>query len=117
MFNNQPYQTFVNLLEELRNYTTTAESNAPELQQQFLSLREFYQQQILSLASPEIDNQKLLGKINSYHTEINKQLRLLEIDMMFLRGARQNTTIQVRLQAISARLHTLIGYCHAILEA
>ena len=116
MFNNQPYQKFADLLEDLRNYTTTAEFSAPELQQQFLSLREFYQQQILSLAAPETDNQQLLGKMNSYRTEISKQLRLLEIDLMFLRGARQNTTIQVRLRAISDRLQTLIGYCHAIME-
>ena len=115
MFNNQPYQKFADLLEDLRNYTTTAEFSAPELQQQFLSLREFYQQQILSLASPESDNQELLGKVNSYRTEISKQLHLLEIDLMFLRGARQNTTIKTRLQAISDRLQTLISYCHAIL--
>jgi hypothetical protein len=112
--NNQPYRAFANLLEELRNYTITAEFDAPELQQRIMSLREFYQQQILTLAPEETESQQW-GKINSYRTEISKQLRLLEMDMMFLRGARQTTTAQTRLGAISDRLQTLIKYCDAIL--
>lgn len=114
--NNQPYQVFANLLEELRKYTITAAPNAPdELQQRIMSLRKFYQQQILTLAAEDTENQNS-GRINSYHTEISKQLRLLEMDMMFLQGAKQTTTAQTRLQAISDRLSTLIQYCHAILK-
>ncbi|WP_327331748.1 heterocyst frequency control protein PatD [Calothrix rhizosoleniae] len=113
--NNQPYQAFVNLLEQLRNYTITAEPDAPQLQQQIMSLRKFYQQQILTLAPEDTENQNL-SQINSYHTEISKQLRLLEMDMIFLQGARQTTTVQTRLQAINDRLNTLIQYCDAILK-
>ena len=113
--NNQPYQAFANLLEELRNYTITAEPDAPQLQQRMVFLRKFYQQQILTLAPEDTESQNL-SQINSYQTEISKQLRLLEMDMIFLQGARQTTTIQTRIQAISDRLNTLMQYCDAILK-
>jgi hypothetical protein len=52
----------------------------------------------------------------SYKTEINKQLRLLEVDMMFLQGAKQLTTLQSRLKNIEERIDTLIRYCQAITQ-
>jgi hypothetical protein len=52
----------------------------------------------------------------SYKTEINKQLRLLEVDMMFLQGAKQLTTLQSRLKTIEERIDTLIRYCQAIIQ-
>jgi hypothetical protein len=52
----------------------------------------------------------------SYKTEINKQLRLLEVDMMFLQGAKQLTTLQARLKTIEERIDTLIRYCQAIIQ-
>ncbi|MDJ0676387.1 MAG: heterocyst frequency control protein PatD [Calothrix sp. MO_167.B42] len=113
--NNQPYQAFANLLEELRNYTISAQADAPQIQQRMMFLRKFYQQQILTLAPEDTESQNR-GQINSYQTEISKQLRLLEMDMIFLQGAKQTTTVQTRLQAISDRLNILIQYCDAILK-
>jgi hypothetical protein len=54
--------------------------------------------------------------LQSYQTEISKQLRLLEIDVIFLQGARQASTARHRLDAIGDRLRTLIEYSNAILQ-
>jgi hypothetical protein len=55
-------------------------------------------------------------KVQSYQTEINKQLRLLEIDLMFLRTARQAATTGQRWKMVSDRLQLLIIYCDALLS-
>ncbi|MCZ2202676.1 heterocyst frequency control protein PatD [Cylindrospermopsis raciborskii] len=52
----------------------------------------------------------------SYQTEISKQIRLLEVDMIFLQGAKQTLTIKSRLESIQQRAETLTRYCQTILE-
>jgi hypothetical protein len=56
------------------------------------------------------------GAVQSYQTEINKQLRLLEMDLMFLKAARQGATIEARWKGMGDRIHLLILYCDAILS-
>lgn len=103
------YQALANLLEELRLYASSTQLEAAELRQRLASLQQMFQQQIVPLAD---ENSRVL----SYRTEISKQLRLLEIDVMFLQGARQASTTKTRLETIGDRLTTLIGYCNAILQ-
>ena len=55
-------------------------------------------------------------KAQSYQTEINKQLRLLKIDLMFLKSARQTATSEQRWATMSDRLHLLIIYCDTLLS-
>ncbi len=115
--NREKYQAFVTLLEQLRSDATATEIVAPELRQRIASLQQFFRQQILPLA--DVGGASLQGenwRVQSYQTEMSKQLRLLEIDVMFLQGARQASTAQTRLQTISDRLTTLIQYCDAILQ-
>ncbi len=47
--------------------------------------------------------------------EINKQLRLLKTDCLFLRSAKQTTTQDQRLQQMRDRLTLLERYCAMIL--
>lgn len=107
--NRDKYQALATLLEQLRSDATTTQLNAPELRRRLASLQEFFGQQIVPLT--DVDS-----RVQSYRTEISKQLRLLEIDIMFFQGARQVSTAQTRLQTIGDRLTTLIGYCAAILK-
>ncbi|RAM51495.1 MAG: hypothetical protein C6Y22_11290 [Hapalosiphonaceae cyanobacterium JJU2] len=108
--NQERYHTFVVLLEQLRSQTATHQIDAQQLRQHLLSLQQFFQQDILPLA--EEKTREL-----SYRTEISKQLRLLEIDIMFFQGARQAATAVDRLKTISDRLTIIIEYCQAILQS
>lgn len=103
------YQTFATLIEQFRSDAVTQQLDAPTMRQHLLSLQQFFQQQILPLKEEKSREQ-------SYRTEMSKQLRLLEIDVMFFQGARQATTASDRLNIISDRLTTLIQYCEAILQ-
>jgi hypothetical protein len=49
------------------------------------------------------------------HVEINKQLRLLNTDVLFLRSAKQAVTQDQRLQQMRDRLTLLARYCEMIL--
>ncbi|NET10932.1 MAG: heterocyst frequency control protein PatD, partial [Symploca sp. SIO2B6] len=44
-------------------------------------------------------------------TEMHKQFRLIEVDLLFLRTARRTPTVERRLQQLGDRLSTLIDYC------
>ncbi|WP_066377822.1 MULTISPECIES: heterocyst frequency control protein PatD [unclassified Anabaena] len=104
------YQALVNLLEQLRTDVSNSQVSTPELKQGVMSLQQVFSQEILPLATDANSREQ------SYQTEISKQLRLLEVDVMFLQGARQSATSQARLKTISDRLSILIQYCHAILQ-
>ncbi len=106
---HEKYQTLATLLEKLRSDATTTELDAAQLRQRLTSLQQFFGQQIVPLADAD-------SKEQSYRTEMSKQLRLLEIDVMFFQGARQPATAQARLQTIGDRLTTMIKYCDAILQ-
>lgn len=68
-------------------------------------------EQIDSLADEDLEI-----KVQSYQTEINKQLRLLKIDLMFLKSARQPATSEQRWNVMGDRLHLLMVYCEALLS-
>src|SRR5689334_17500368 len=107
--NSEKYQAFVTLLEQLRSDATTTQIDAPELLRRVASLQKVFGEEIVPLAGED-------WRVQSYQTEMSKQLRLLEIDVMFFQGARQASTVQTRLQTIGDRLTTLIQYCNAILQ-
>ncbi|MBW4584846.1 heterocyst frequency control protein PatD [Aetokthonos hydrillicola Thurmond2011] len=111
--NHQTYHAFAIQLEKFRSYANANVLSAPQLRQYTTSLQQFFQQQIVPLedtASPDMEREQ------SYRTEMSKQLRLLEIDVMFFQAARQASTAKVRIDAIIDRLTTLINYCNAIIE-
>ncbi|AFY41990.1 heterocyst frequency control protein PatD [Nostoc sp. PCC 7107] len=107
--NCEKSQALANLLVQLRSDISSVQLDKTQLRQRVADLQQLFQQEIVPLAT--IDS-----KEQSFRTEISKQLRLLEIDVTFLQGARQAATTQARLQTISDRLTTLIQYCHAILQ-
>ncbi|MDZ7956423.1 MAG: heterocyst frequency control protein PatD [Aulosira sp. DedQUE10] len=123
--NQEKYQNLANLLEQFRSDAKKTPLDATELRQRLASLNQFFRQQIVPLTEldsrerevrSEASSDRNFAREQSYRTEISKQLRLLEIDVMFFQGARQESTVQARLQKISDRLTTLIQYCDAILR-
>lgn len=111
--NQEKYYSFATQLEQLRSGTIANQLNASQLRQYTTSLRQFFQQQIIPLADEAADS-PTQRRVQSYQTEMSKQLRLLEVDVMFLQAARQPSTANVRVDAIVNRLDTLIGYCNAM---
>ncbi|MBD2342692.1 heterocyst frequency control protein PatD [Anabaena subtropica] len=107
--NLEKYQLLVTLLLEFRAGISTNQIVAVELHQRLAGLKLLFAEEIAPLAEED-------SRIQSYKTEISKQLRLLEVDVMFLQGARQPSTVQTRLKIISDRLNTLIQYGDAILQ-
>ncbi|MBO1064062.1 MULTISPECIES: heterocyst frequency control protein PatD [Nostocales] len=108
-FNCDKYQELATFLDEFRTNVTAGKLNAGELRPHLAKLQAFFSQQIVPLVDANSREQ-------SYKTEISKQLRLLEVDMMFLQGAKQLTTLQARLKTIEERIDTLIRYCQAITQ-
>lgn len=108
-FNCDKYQELATFLDEFRTNVTAGKLSAGELRPHLAKLQAFFSQQIVPLVDANSREQ-------SYKTEISKQLRLLEVDMMFLQGAKQLTTLQARLKTIEERIDTLIGYCQAITQ-
>ena len=113
--NRQKYHTFAILLQQLRDYSTTTELNASEVRLRVASLQQMFLVEIVPLALEDAQMPHN-SREQSYQTEMSKQLRLLEFDVMFFQGARQPATAQARLQTISDRLTTLMQYCEAILQ-
>ncbi|MBE9009114.1 heterocyst frequency control protein PatD [Pseudanabaenaceae cyanobacterium LEGE 13415] len=81
-----------------------------ELHQKIRSLQMFFQDKIQSIESDDY-------QLRSVLVEINKQMRLLSVDGMFLQTARQANTIETRLGQIRDRIKLLTQYCSMILEA
>lgn len=108
--NLDKYHTFATQLDQLRHYITANHLNVQEIRQHLTLLEQFFRSQIVPLDNSEsIEHTEQM-----YITEMSKQLRLLDVDIMFLGGARQAATMEARVKTICDRLTTLLGYCEAI---
>ncbi len=70
----------------------------------------YFRDQILTATPPNEDDPH-----HAIQVEINKQLRLLNTDSLFLRSAKQAITQAQRLQQMRDRLTLLERYCEMIL--
>lgn len=80
------------------------------------ALQAFFQTHIWILNLDELDP-TLAHQVQSFNVEIDKQLRLLSMDGMFLQAAKQASTREQRLNQMGDRLTLLLRYCHGLLEA
>ncbi|HEY9663992.1 MAG TPA: heterocyst frequency control protein PatD [Allocoleopsis sp.] len=85
-----------------------------EARSHFQQVQQLFQQ-ILALPWDELDPQ-MTAPAQAINIEINKQLRLLNMDLMFLGSARQAVTATQRQQQLRDRLTLLLRYCEAILQ-
>ena len=111
----QRYQEFRQTLERLQVLTSQPEFDRSTLKADTLTVQKFFQDQVRSLNLEALDA-IAEQRSHSFHVEINKQLRLLAIDVMFLQTAKQSATSQQRLEQVSDRVSTLIRYCDALLQ-
>ena len=110
----QCYQKLSELLKGIQQVATAPEVEPPRLRQNVLAAQQYFQQQIASLDSQDIDP-TVESRMRSLQTEISKQFNLLSVDVTFLQAAKQPQTLQTRKQQITQRLQTLLSYCEAIL--
>jgi len=108
------YQEFCSQVEQMRELMIQPELNQATLQTAIAGLQSFFQAQILNLSTDELPR-SVEHHVQSYHVELDKQLKLLRMDMMFLQASRQSATTSQRQQQVCDRLHTLIRYCDALL--
>lgn len=110
----QSYQRLEQLVRQLQVKAAHNAVTSTELKVDLLEIQQV-QQQIVSLQLNFPDQQEAVAQIQPIQTEITKQLRLLETDILFLQTARQSATVQQRKQQICNRLTLLLRYCAAIL--
>ena len=111
----QCYLKLSQLLKGIQQAAIAPEMETPKLRQDVLAAQQYFQRQIASLDSQDIDP-AVESKMRSLQTEISKQLNLLCMDVTFLQAARQPQTLQTRKQQITQRLQTLMSYCEAVLK-
>jgi hypothetical protein len=109
------YQEFSQALEQLQQTAAPTNLDRIPLHQRFEQVQQLFHQQILCLDTDELAPADI-PRVQSYLTEINKQMRLLGMDITFLQAARQSATKEERLVQIGSRIQTLIGYCQAVLK-
>jgi len=111
----QRHQDFQRILERLHSLISQPNCDKALLKAEIALAQQFFQDQVRSLDLDGLD--AMVGqRSRSFHVEINKQLRLLATDVMFLQAAKQAATSQQRLEQVSDRVNTLIRYCDALLQ-
>lgn len=112
----QPYVDLRQMLQEMQAIAQSALS-APAsfqgnaFQKSFQATQQHFQQHIV-IPAAELD---LPSLVQSVQTEINRNLRLLGTDVVFLQSARQAATQQQRLQQVCDRLVKLLEFCDGML--
>jgi len=114
LMHQQRYERFQEALEQLRLAAVQPNSDSVSLESDVAELQLLFQDQILglSIADLPLDVEQ---RVQSYQVEMNKQLRLLGMDVMFLRAARQAVTREQRRNQMNDRIGILIRYCEALL--
>lgn len=102
------FQQFQSAIDALNQTLNTVELDRTALHQKIRSLQQIFQEEIQSIQSEDY-------QIHSVLVEINKQMRLLGMDGMFLQTARQIETFETRLEQVRDRSKRLASYCSAIL--
>jgi len=95
--------------------TTATSSNKLKLKQDFAQLQTVFTEEIANLTLDDLEP-AIASRLQSYLTEINKQLQLLGIDLTFLQASRQTATAQTKITQICIRLQTITNYCQGILD-
>ena len=113
---NQPFFWYEHLGTVLHRMLEHLDSN--ELTQLNILLRngqQIFREQILTADTTELSPPNGI-QLQSINTEISKELRLLNADLMFLTTARQGKTVQQRKLQTRDRLKRLNQYCEIVLD-
>lgn len=111
----QPYQKFQQVLEQVLHSAMAIDLEKSAVRDEFRSLQQFFKSQIANLSADDLVSESA-SRWQSLQTEIYKQMRLLETDVMLLQASRSAATSQTRATGICDRIKTLIQYCEALLQ-
>ncbi len=117
MCDRQRYVTFQQQITLTAGVVTAATVHPPAVQVAIANLQKQFQSEILPLEnySPQIVPEQM-QRLRSLQVEMDKQLKLLAMDALFLQAARQATTVAQRQQQMSDRLTYLQRYCEGVLD-
>uniref|UniRef100_B8HYC3 Heterocyst frequency control protein PatD n=1 Tax=Cyanothece sp. (strain PCC 7425 / ATCC 29141) TaxID=395961 RepID=B8HYC3_CYAP4 len=109
-------QCYADFQQSLEVFKTLLQSDpTPQhLQTDFLTLQQQFQR--LLRPTGEVLEPATQNRLHAINTELQKQLRLLETDLLFFQTAKQPPRIQQRRQLINDRLQLLSRYCDALLS-
>jgi hypothetical protein len=110
----QTYQLLEQQVTEV-NRAIAENNNSASLKATVVDLQTFFQTHVRMLDLDQLDP-AVAHQVQSFNVEIDKQLRFLSMDMMFLQVAMQPSTAKQRLSQMGDRLTLLLRYCHGLLE-
>jgi hypothetical protein len=111
----QRYHDFQQALEQLHKRLTAQDLQETALQDNVREVQQLFQCQIASLSAEDCTPDDA-SRWQSIQTEIYKQMRLLQTDVMRLQASRSSATSLSRTADMSDRINTLIQYCQALLQ-
>lgn len=100
-------------LESLKNAIAQSNREPQVIEDCHRKVQQVYQDRIVTLTVESVDD-AIASRWQSLQTEINRSLRLLKTDIIFLKASRQNQTTQQRVQACLTRLDQLMKYCQEL---
>mgnify|MGYP005840093395 CR=1 FL=1 len=109
------YQAFQNALEKLHQTVAASDLQVATRRDRFQDVQQLFQSQIASLSADDV-SPDYASRWQSIQTEIYKQMRLLETDLMLLQASRSSATSRSRASTVGDRINTLIKYCEALLQ-
>ncbi len=109
IIHKKAYQEFLNLLKEFQDQLKV--SDKPILQGIWHDLQQFCQQKIFTLTDDGLD-ESIIQQWQSLQTEIQREFRLLNTDMLFLAASRQTKTKEVRFKSIRDRITKLAQFAN-----
>jgi hypothetical protein len=114
---NLAYQEFLRLLNNFPSRSLEADFiiDIAIWSEQFKILQDFFKKTIMPLTDDKLDRE-VVYRWQSLRTEIDREFRLLNTDIMFLSSSRQATTKLTKAKAIDKRIQKLILYNQEILQ-
>jgi len=110
----QSYQALQQALEQMYTTITAKDLEIDLLRENFQEVQGVFHSQILTLSADDVAPDAA-SRWQSWQTEIYKQMRLLETDLMLLQASRSSATLSSRQTGLKNRLNTLIQYCQELL--
>lgn len=111
----QRYQEFRHAVEQLRKILAGTDLQGEAVRESFQNVQQLFLGQIATLSATDVATE-YAPRWQSLQTEIYRQMRLLETDIMLLLSSRTPATSQRRVLGVRDRISTLIQYCEALLQ-
>ncbi len=111
------YQKFLTILSELeiKLKPTSAQTIPTNVKTLWQEVYQYFQTDLENFLDQEIEP-KIYHQWNSLHTEITREVRLLNTDLLFWQSSRQSATQLARQTSCWQRSQKLIRYCQMILN-